>query len=198
MGWRIFHHAGLAFRCRSRLNSNVRLRINQMLCRCYRRPSAPVKRVASAEPTPVLSAWSPSGEFMKAPSAPAALTSGGVRSVACSSLLVELRAMAFDYRFHVPSAHCVRMAGAPGHRNTEDATPAHPNSSRLKGPRPYSWLKPALRPTATQIRHSTVRRAEPNPSFKPSPNGGSRWPSSAGPAAHFALAVQHAPPSVPA
>ena len=38
----------------------------------------------------------------------------------------------------------------------------------------------------------------PNPSFKPSPNGGSRWPSSAGPAAHFALAVQHAPPSVPA
>ena len=39
---------------------------------------------------------------------------------------------------------------------------------------------------------------EPNPSFKPSPNGGSRWPSSAGPAAHFALAVQHAPPSVPA
>ena len=40
-------------------------------------------------------------------------------------------------------------------------------------------------------------RVVPNPSFKPSPNGGSRWPSSAGPAAHFALAVQHAPPSVP-
>ena len=38
----------------------------------------------------------------------------------------------------------------------------------------------------------------PNPSFKPSPNGVSRWPSSAGPAAHFALAVQRATPSVPA
>ena len=39
---------------------------------------------------------------------------------------------------------------------------------------------------------------KPNPSFKLSPNGGSRWPSSAGPSAHFALAVQRAPPSVPA
>ena len=44
------------------------------------------------------------------------------------------------------------------------------------------------------LRHTVL----PNPSFKPSPNGGSRWPSIAGPAAHFALAVQHAPPSVPA
>ena len=42
------------------------------------------------------------------------------------------------------------------------------------------------------------KRLKPNPSFKLSPNGGSRWPSSAGPAAHFALAVQHAPPSGPA
>ena len=41
-------------------------------------------------------------------------------------------------------------------------------------------------------------RVQPNPSFKLSPNGGSRWSSSAGPAAHFALAAQHAPPSVPA
>ena len=40
--------------------------------------------------------------------------------------------------------------------------------------------------------------ARPNNSFKLSPNGMSRWPSSAGPAAHFALAVQRAMPSVPA
>ena len=46
--------------------------------------------------------------------------------------------------------------------------------------------------------HAASNAVKPNPSFKPSPNGGSRWPSSAGPAAHFALAVQHAPPSVPA
>jgi len=38
----------------------------------------------------------------------------------------------------------------------------------------------------------------PNPSFKPSPNSVARWPSSAGPAAHFALAVQRATLSVPA
>ena len=40
--------------------------------------------------------------------------------------------------------------------------------------------------------------ALPNPSFKPSPNGGPRWPASAGPSAHFALAGQRVPPSVPA
>ena len=38
----------------------------------------------------------------------------------------------------------------------------------------------------------------PNPSLKRSANGRPRRPSSAGPAAHFALAVQHATPLVPA
>ena len=38
----------------------------------------------------------------------------------------------------------------------------------------------------------------PNPSLKRSPNGVPHWPSSAGPAAHFALAVQRATPLVPA
>ena len=46
-----------------------------------------------------------------------------------------------------------------------------------------------------QANHVSV---PPNNSFKLSPNGMSRWPSSAGPAAHFALAVHHATPSVPA
>ena len=41
-------------------------------------------------------------------------------------------------------------------------------------------------------------RVRPNPSFKPSPNSVARQPSSAGPAAHFALAVQRATLSVPA
>ena len=39
---------------------------------------------------------------------------------------------------------------------------------------------------------------QPNPSFKLSPNGLSRRPSCAGPAAHCAHAVQRAKPSVPA
>ena len=39
---------------------------------------------------------------------------------------------------------------------------------------------------------------KPNPSLKLSPNGAPRWPSSAGPAAHFALAVQRVTPLVPA
>jgi len=40
--------------------------------------------------------------------------------------------------------------------------------------------------------------APPNPSLKRRTNGVARWPSSAGPSAHFALAVQHATPLVPA
>ena len=39
---------------------------------------------------------------------------------------------------------------------------------------------------------------QPNPSFKPSPNSVARQPSSAGPAAHFALAVRRATLLVPA
>ena len=42
------------------------------------------------------------------------------------------------------------------------------------------------------------RQAEPNPSFKLSPNGLARQPTCAGPAAHCAHAVQRAKPSVPA
>ena len=38
----------------------------------------------------------------------------------------------------------------------------------------------------------------PNPSLKRSANGSARWSSSAGPAAHFALAAQHALPLSPA
>ena len=41
-------------------------------------------------------------------------------------------------------------------------------------------------------QRSSVAGAWPNPSFKPSPNSAARRPASAGPAAHFALAVQHA------
>ena len=38
----------------------------------------------------------------------------------------------------------------------------------------------------------------PNHSVKLSPNGVPHWPSSAGPAAHFALAVQRGMPLAPA
>ena len=45
---------------------------------------------------------------------------------------------------------------------------------------------------------SSMPELRSNPSLKRSPNGVAHWPSSAGPSAHFALAVQHATPSVPA
>jgi len=45
---------------------------------------------------------------------------------------------------------------------------------------------------------SQLSALKPNPSLKLSPNGVPRWPSSAGPAAHFALAVQRVTPLVPA
>jgi len=52
-------------------------------------------------------------------------------------------------------------------------------------------------------KYVTGRLVEPsqmtsNPSLKRSANGRPRWPSSAGPAAHFALAVQRVLPSSPA
>ena len=47
-------------------------------------------------------------------------------------------------------------------------------------------------------RRCPPRAALPNPSLKPSPNSVARRPSSAGPAAHSALAVQRATLSVPA
>ena len=176
----IFCVPGLASHRRCQLSSNVRLRKNKMLCRCFRPPSAPVKGPASAEPARVLNGWPPSDEFIKALSVPAAHTSLGAHGATWFRLLLELEALAFANRSHFSNAQSVHMA-------------------RIQGrPRQCSLRRPASPPTATQFRHSTVRRAEPNPSFKPSPNGGSRWPSSAGPAAHFALAVQHAPPSVPA
>ena len=40
-----------------------------------------------------------------------------------------------------------------------------------------------------------LRTPRPNPSFKPTPDGVGRWSSSAGPAAHFALAAQRPTPS---
>ena len=45
---------------------------------------------------------------------------------------------------------------------------------------------------------SRAAAALPNPSVKLSVNGVPRWPSSAGPLAHFALAVQHVTPLAPA
>ena len=46
--------------------------------------------------------------------------------------------------------------------------------------------------------HAASNAVKPNSSFKPSPNSVARRASSAGPAAHFALAVQRATLSVPA
>ena len=50
----------------------------------------------------------------------------------------------------------------------------------------------------SSARRAGMNAAGSNPSLKLSPNGMSRWPSSAGPSAHFALTVQRAMPSVPA
>ena len=57
-----------------------------------------------------------------------------------------------------------------------------------------------LNKSAGSSRHPSGhhRTPRPNPSFKLTGNGVARRPSSAGPAAHFALAVQHATPSAPA
>jgi len=101
----------------------------------------------------------------------------------------------------------------------------HPNNSQFVGPQPrlLSWasrpshtaaevqcggeqqgvnmqvqcISPALQGSG-HVASSLFCRAWPNTSLKLSANGVARWPSSAGPAAHFALAVQRATPSSPA
>ena len=67
-------------------------------------------------------------------------------------------------------------------------------------PPPKSGPKQTASPRWWSRQRAQVqqRAAWPNPSLKRSANGMSRRPSSAGPAAHFALAVQRAMPSSPA
>ena len=61
------------------------------------------------------------------------------------------------------------------------------------------WLVPAAPAAVAYFRClASARTALPNPSFKRSTNSVARQPSSAGPAAHFALAAQRAMPSSPA
>ena len=168
-----------------------------MLCRCFPLPSVQAKTGAPAEPRPVVSASAPLEKFMNTLSVPPALTSFGVRGVISGSRLFWLKTTVYASCFHVSRAGRLHLASNQGRCSTEGATPAHSTTSSAQHARLCPSRKPGFRPS-TLIHHSTVRRAEPNPSFKPSPNGGSRWPSSAGPTAHFALAVQRAPPSVPA
>ena len=51
---------------------------------------------------------------------------------------------------------------------------------------------------SSSSRRAAFGEAMPNTSLKLSANGVAHWPSGAGPAAHFALAVQRAMPSSPA
>jgi hypothetical protein len=61
-----------------------------------------------------------------------------------------------------------------------------------------SWRGSGSRIARMQLLPLRLSRAlMPNPSLKPSPNSVPRQPASAGPAAHFALAVRHATLSVP-
>ena len=106
--------------------------------------------------------------------------------------------------FSLPPLHyfgCIAANSKP--RSRVSASP------RERGPavtaachhfRPPPWLareRAKVAPAALCL-HCHHRRALPNPSFKPSPNSVARRPSSAGPAAHHALAVQRATLSVPA
>ena len=62
--------------------------------------------------------------------------------------------------------------------------PTHQNRENSFNSQHHRWKIPS--------HH--LRTPKPNPSFKPTPGDASHWPSSAGPPAHFALAVQRATP----
>ena len=220
MGWRIFHHAGLAFCCRSRLSSNVRPRNGAMVA---------ARSATNAEH--LLCCFVPGCEYItyvakvKAPLAMAhktrgaswlvALTSVGVRgnrlqclstrgvrktSCGCSHRrLFGSRRSAFSRHLSCPVGTGVVLLPSGAQRLR--ALQHWVRCSRLAGitaPRlPSSSLSTVLA-ASTMHRTPPHRKAWPNPSFKPSPNSVAHQPSSAGPAAHFALAVWHATPSVPA
>ena len=166
-------------------------------CRCFPLPSVQAKTRAPAELTPVFRTCPPSSKFMNTPSASAALTSFGVHGTTCGSRLFEFKAMLFASRFHVSHAHWLRKVGAQGRCNTVMAKLAHPTSSGMQYKGQSASRKSAWWLSATGLRASTVRRAEPNPSLKLSTNGGPPGPARRY-AVHFRQSGPGAPPSVPA
>ena len=62
--------------------------------------------------------------------------------------------------------------------------------------RPQVQVKVQVAPSHSALQ-VLVAHVEPNPSLKWSTNGMAHWAASAGPAAHFALAAQHAMPLSP-
>ena len=168
-----------------------------MLCRCFHPPPVNAKTRTRTESKPVFLAQSPSAKCMSTPSLPAALMSFGVRGAIRGGQLFKMKTMVSAGRLHIAQAWLQTVRAEQG-CCTEGATQAHATFSTVHQPIRSASRKSPLWLSATDFRVSTVRRAEPNPSFKPSPNGLSRRPSRAGPAAHCAHAVQRAKPSVPA
>ena len=191
--------AGPASRRWCRLNSNVRLRKNHMFCRCrcFPLPSVQAKTRAPAELNPVFRTCPPSSKFMNTLSVSAALTSFGVRGAIRGSRLFEMETMACAGRFHVSHAQWLRTASTQGRCRTERATPAHPTFSSVQHATQSASRKSPSWLAAAGHRGSTVRRAEPNPSLKLSPNGGPPGPVWRY-AVHFRQFGPGVPPPVPA
>ena len=166
-------------------------------CRCFRPPSVQAKTRAPAELKPVFRTCPLSSKFMNTLLASAARAPFGVRGTTCGSRLFELKTMAFARRVHAPRALWVRKASTRGRCNTAAAAPARPTSSSVRHAKQSASRKSASWLLATGHRASTVRRAEPNPSLKLSPNGrppGPVWRY----AVHFRQSGPGVPPSVPA
>jgi len=86
------------------------------------------------------------------------------------------------------------FAGLAPRRQANDWPPGLASAERLL---PHWFIKVSIS-SGTLLIFVSPTELMPNPSFKPSPNSVSRRPSSAGPAAHSALAVRRATLSVPA
>ena len=132
-----------------------------MLCRCLSLPPVQAKARRPAEIKPILGDCSPSEEFKSTLSAPAALTSFGVRGAICGSRLFEIKTMAFAGRIHISPAQRLHEASAQGRCSTEGATPSHPTPGIVQHAKQSASRKPSFWPSAAGVRDSTVRRAEP-------------------------------------
>ena len=126
--------AGLAsYRC-LQVNSNVRLRKNQMLCRCFHPLSVNTRTRARTEFKPVFLVDTLSEKCVSAPSGPAALTSFGVRGAICGGQLSKMKTMVWATRLHIEHALGLREASACHRSKPVGAMPAHPTFGTLPNP----------------------------------------------------------------
>ena len=161
-------------------------------CRCFRLPLVQVKTRVPSDLKPVHIASSPSNTFMNTLSAQAALTSFGVRGGTCGSRLSAMQTTSIVTRLHGRRSQRIAMARTGACRSIGGVKHLTVNFKRVQHARQSASGGSALCLAVADLRDPAVRRAEPNSSLKPSPNGGPP-----GPGRRYAVHFRQPGPGVP-